>query len=69
MFDEINIWYVWLDGIMIWDECLKVIDVFKFKKNVEVLLVFMRVGGVGLNLIVVFRCYFVDFYWNLLVEF
>ncbi|OXM76917.1 DNA repair protein RAD5 [Cryptococcus neoformans Bt63] len=68
MLDETNIRYARLDGTMTRDERSKAIDALKFKKNVEVLLVSTRAGGVGLNLTVASRCYLVDPYWNPSVE-
>ncbi|TYJ56013.1 hypothetical protein B9479_003255 [Cryptococcus floricola] len=68
MLDETNIRYARLDGTMTREERSKAIDALKYKKNVEVLLVSTRAGGVGLNLTVASRCYLVDPYWNPSVE-
>ncbi|WWD21589.1 hypothetical protein CI109_106075 [Kwoniella shandongensis] len=68
MLDEANIRYSRLDGTMSREDRAKAIDALKFKKQVEVLLVSTRAGGVGLNLTVASRCYLVDPYWNPSVE-
>ncbi|WVW78313.1 hypothetical protein I302_100267 [Kwoniella bestiolae CBS 10118] len=68
MLDETNIRYARLDGTMTREERAKAIDALKYKKQVEVLLVSTRAGGVGLNLTVASRCYLVDPYWNPSVE-
>ncbi|KAK8847498.1 hypothetical protein IAR55_005356 [Kwoniella newhampshirensis] len=68
MLDEANIRYARLDGTMSREDRAKAIDALKYKKQVEVLLVSTRAGGVGLNLTVASRCYLVDPYWNPSVE-
>ncbi|WRT64679.1 uncharacterized protein IL334_001613 [Kwoniella shivajii] len=68
MLDEANIRYARLDGTMTREERSRAIDALKYKKQVEVLLVSTRAGGVGLNLTVASRCYLVDPYWNPSVE-
>ncbi|WWC86799.1 uncharacterized protein L201_001678 [Kwoniella dendrophila CBS 6074] len=68
MLDEANIRYARLDGTMTREERSKAIDALKYKKQIEVLLVSTRAGGVGLNLTVASRCYLVDPYWNPSVE-
>ncbi|WVQ69393.1 uncharacterized protein L199_007610 [Kwoniella botswanensis] len=68
MLDEANIRYARLDGTMTREERSRAIDALKYKKQVEILLVSTRAGGVGLNLTVASRCYLVDPYWNPSVE-
>ncbi|OCF44855.1 DNA repair protein RAD5 [Kwoniella heveanensis CBS 569] len=68
MLDEANIRYARLDGTMTREERSRAMDALKYKKQVEVLLVSTRAGGVGLNLTVASRCYLVDPYWNPSVE-
>ncbi|WVF69696.1 hypothetical protein IAT40_004475 [Kwoniella sp. CBS 6097] len=68
MLDEANIRYSRLDGTMTREERSRAMDALKYKKQVEVLLVSTRAGGVGLNLTVASRCYLVDPYWNPSVE-
>ncbi|WVR04718.1 hypothetical protein IAU60_001729 [Kwoniella sp. DSM 27419] len=68
MLDDANIRYARLDGTMTREERSRAIDALKYKKQVEVLLVSTRAGGVGLNLTVASRCYLVDPYWNPSVE-
>ncbi|WVQ98151.1 hypothetical protein IAU59_005273 [Kwoniella sp. CBS 9459] len=68
MLDEANIRYARLDGTMTREERSRAMDALKYKKQIEVLLVSTRAGGVGLNLTVASRCYLVDPYWNPSVE-
>ena len=63
MLDDANIKYTRFDGTMSRDERSKAIDEFRNKKRVEVMLVSLRAGGLGLNLTAASRAYLVDAYW------
>lgn len=68
MLDEVKIRYSRLDGTMTRDQRADAMDQLRNNKKVEILLVSIRAGGVGLNLTAATRCYLVDPYWNPAVE-
>ncbi|PWN52623.1 hypothetical protein IE53DRAFT_311733 [Violaceomyces palustris] len=57
-----------LDGSMRRNERGVALDRFKSEPDVEVLLVSLRAGGFGLNLVTACRAYLMDPYWNPAVE-
>jgi SWI/SNF-related matrix-associated actin-dependent regulator of chromatin subfamily A3 len=52
-----------LDGTMSREDRTEAMDRLKNDRKCEVLLVSLRAGGVGLNLVAASRCYLVDPYW------
>lgn len=64
MLDYANIKYDRLDGTMTLAERARAMDAIRSdRKGVEVLLVSLRAGGVGLNLTEANRVYLVEPYW------
>lgn len=57
-----------LDGTMRREDRTDAMERLKSDRKTEVLLVSLRAGGVGLNLVTASRCYLVDPYWNPAVE-
>ncbi|CAK5264607.1 unnamed protein product [Mycena citricolor] len=57
-----------LDGTMRRDDRTRAMDALKHDPGVEVLLVSLKAGGVGLNLTAAQRVYLMDPYWNPAVE-
>jgi SNF2 family DNA or RNA helicase len=63
MLRECNIGCARLDGTMKREERAEAMDKLRNDPKVEVLLVSLRAGGVGLNLTAATRCYLIDPYW------
>lgn len=64
-FDIVGIFYVYLDGLICY--CQKVVDGFIVGEQF-VFLISLKVGGFGLMLIEVDYVFFLDLWWNLVVE-
>uniref|UniRef100_V5GKM6 Uncharacterized protein n=1 Tax=Kalmanozyma brasiliensis (strain GHG001) TaxID=1365824 RepID=V5GKM6_KALBG len=60
--------YVRLDGTMKRSDRTAALETFRTDPCVEVLLVSLRAGGTGLNLVTACRAYLMDPYWNPAVE-
>jgi len=60
--------YARLDGSMTRIARTKALDQFKNNRKIEVLLISLRAGGFGLNLVSACRAYLIDPYWNPAVE-
>ncbi|KAJ9476590.1 putative DNA repair protein RAD16 (putative) [Pseudozyma hubeiensis] len=60
--------YTRLDGTMRRPDRTAALEAFKRDPSIEVLLVSLRAGGTGLNLVTACRAYLMDPYWNPAVE-
>ncbi|KAE8219325.1 hypothetical protein CF319_g6962 [Tilletia indica] len=60
--------YARLDGTMTRQQRGKALDRFKLDPKYEVMLISLRAGGFGLNLVSACRAYLIDPYWNPAVE-
>ncbi|KAK0567375.1 hypothetical protein OC844_000265 [Tilletia horrida] len=66
--DKKGIKYARLDGTMARTQRAKALDQFKHNRKCEVMLISLRAGGFGLNLVSACRAYLIDPYWNPAVE-
>jgi SWI/SNF-related matrix-associated actin-dependent regulator of chromatin subfamily A3 len=63
MLEECQIKYARLDGTMTRDDRSAAMQALKTDPATEVLLVSIRAGGVGLNLVTASRCFIMEPYW------
>ncbi|KAK0555139.1 hypothetical protein OC846_001820 [Tilletia horrida] len=66
--DKKGIRFARLDGSMTRIQRTNALDAFKSNPRVEVMLISLRAGGFGLNLVSACRAYLIDPYWNPAVE-
>ena len=68
MFDAEDVPYRRLDGSMSVGERRSVVEWLSEGEESKILLVSLRAGGVGLNMVAANRVYFMDLWWNPAVE-
>jgi len=67
-FSEQNIVHARLDGKLNMPQRVKVLEDFKTRKGSSVLLVSMKAGGVGINLVSASTVFIIDPWWNAAIE-
>lgn len=69
LFNNINYNVSFLDGLLSYEECQNVVDEFNIDFVQFVFFILIKVGGVGLNIILVNKVVIFDLYWNFVYDF